>query len=142
MELSKIPQKGKMFAMGQLHFHQRLATIASRAGLRTIHHGPQNKKKKTERWLKCLSSLSPITAQTQTHRDKWKYYIKLNEGKWEIEKLTSIINSRIQFNNNRSPTNWFEEISWGLCSCWPFLSTSAHSAYLKSKFLYLTIEYQ
>jgi hypothetical protein len=64
--------------MGQLNFHQRLATIASRAGLHEpIHHAPKinnnnwkKKKKKeeeAERWLKCLSSISPHHSTDHRH---------------------------------------------------------------------------
>jgi hypothetical protein len=69
--------------MGQLNFHQRLATIASRAGLHEpIHHAPKinnnnwkkkKKKKKKQKGGSNVCPLSPpITAQTTdtAHRDK------------------------------------------------------------------------
>lgn len=47
-----------------------------------------------------------------------------------IERVTSIVNSRIKFNNNWSSTNRFQEIRRCFSGCGRFLSPRAHSLFL------------
>jgi len=66
--------------MGQLNFHQRLATIASRAGLHEpIHHAPKinnnnwNKKKKKRRRSRKVAQMFVLYLPPSQHRPQTQH---------------------------------------------------------------------
>lgn len=56
----------------------------------------------------------------------WGFFISYldrnnKEGRKKSERGTSIIDARIELDNNWAPTNGFEEISWSFSGSWCFL---------------------